>query len=155
SEFSQCVQVTNAPPAQGSLAFSAPTYNVNENGGQATITVTRTGGSAGAVSVQYATTLAGTATPGSDFTATSGTLNWATNDSSSKTFNVSIIDDGLDETDETVGLALTIPAGGAVLGNPTTAVLTIVDNDPQPSISINDVSQSEGNSATTNFNFTV
>ena len=33
----------------GTLQFSAATYSVAENGGSATITITRTGGSAGAV----------------------------------------------------------------------------------------------------------
>ena len=39
----------------GILQFSAPSYTVNENGGYATITVTRTGGAVGAVSVNYTT----------------------------------------------------------------------------------------------------
>ena len=39
----------------GMLQFSAPTYSVNESGANATITVTRTGGSTGAVSVSYTT----------------------------------------------------------------------------------------------------
>ncbi|PWG74545.1 hypothetical protein DF186_17350, partial [Enterococcus hirae] len=40
----------------GTLQFSSPTYSVNEDGGvDATITVTRVGGSIGAASVNYAT----------------------------------------------------------------------------------------------------
>ena len=58
SEFSKCFN--NAP---GTLQFSAPTYSVSESSPQATITVTRNGGMTGAVSVQYATTLGGTAFP--------------------------------------------------------------------------------------------
>ena len=53
----------------GTLQFSAATYSVAENGGNATITVTRTGGSAGAVGVTFATSN-GTATAPSDYTAT-------------------------------------------------------------------------------------
>ena len=39
----------------GTLQFNAPIYSVNENGSSATITVTRTGGSNGAVGVSYTT----------------------------------------------------------------------------------------------------
>ena len=116
------------PPVAGSLQFSAATYSVNENGGTATITVTRTGGSNGAVGVTYATSN-GTATAGSDYTATTNTLSWADGDTASKTFTVSIIDDTATEANETVNLTLSGPTGGASLGTPNTATLTINDND--------------------------
>jgi hypothetical protein len=117
--------------APGTLQFSAATYSVNENGGSATITVTRTGGSNGAVGVSYATSN-GTATAGSDYTATSGTLSWANGDTASKTFSIPILDDSVYEGNETVNLTLTNATGGATLGSPSTAVLTIVENDPEP-----------------------
>jgi ribosomal protein L35AE/L33A len=116
----------------GTLQFSAATYNVNENGGSATITVTRTGGSNGAVGVSY-TTSNGTASAGSDYTTTSGTLSWANGDTSNKTFSVPITDDGVYEGNETVNLTLSIPTGGATLGTPNPAVLTIIENE-QPSV---------------------
>jgi len=141
-----------AAPA-GTLQFSAPTYSVNENGGQATIAVKRTGGSTGAVSVQYAST-GGTGTSGSDYDDASGTLSWADGDMSDKTFTVAIKDDSLNELNETINLNLSNPTGGAALGGSSAAV-TILDDDPKPTISINDVSKAEGNSGTTNFDFTV
>src|SRR5205085_517991 len=58
---------TQTPPP-GTLQFSNTAYSINENGGTATITVTRTGGSGGSVTVNYATSN-GTATAGSDYTA--------------------------------------------------------------------------------------
>ena len=146
-----------APP--GTLQFSTATPSVAENGGTATITVTRTGGSSGAASVQYSSS-AGTATGGAgcttgvDYITPSGTLNWASGDASNKTFNVTICNDSVFEGNETLNLALS-NATGASLGSPTAATLTITNDDSQPGISINDVSQSEGNSGTTNFNFTV
>jgi hypothetical protein len=70
----------------GTLQFSSPTYSVAENGVSATITVTRTGGSSGATSVEYFA-FAGTATAGSDFIATSGTFSFADSETS-KTFSV-------------------------------------------------------------------
>jgi probable HAF family extracellular repeat protein len=144
--------ITNDDAAPSVLQFSAATYNIGENGPTATITVTRTGGST-AVSVSYATT-DGTATAGQDYTATSGTLNFAAGDNE-ETFTVPITDDNLDETDETVNLTLSNPTNGATLGSPGTAVLTITDNDAQPSFTIGDVTLDEGNSATTSFTFTV
>ena len=117
-------------PAGGALAFSSTGYTVNEGAGLAVITVNRTGASAGAVTIAY-TTNPGTATA-ADFTATSGTLSWAAGDLSAKTWTVPLVDDGLAETNETIVLTLNSPTGGAALGNPTTAILTIFDNDQSP-----------------------
>jgi plastocyanin len=121
----------------GALRFSNATYSVNEGGGSATITVQRINGDDGAVSVQYATGGgSSTATAGSDYTPQSGTLNWPDNDDAPKTFSVPILEDTADEPNETVRLTLSNPGGGAVLGNPSIATLTINDNDdpgPTPS----------------------
>ncbi|MBK7044725.1 MAG: hypothetical protein IPH50_14300 [Rhodanobacteraceae bacterium] len=119
------------PPAAGSLQFAVAASAVAENGATATISVTRTGGSTGAVSIDYASSN-GSATAGSDYTATSGTLNWAAGDTTPQTFTVAITDDATDEPDETVNLTLSNPTGGASSGAPNTAVLTITDNDPPP-----------------------
>ena len=71
----------------------------------ATITVTRTGSSAGEVMVDHATS-DGTATSGDDYVAASGTISFADGDTGDKTFDVFIIDDGIFEGDETVNLTL-------------------------------------------------
>jgi plastocyanin len=112
----------------GSLRFSNATYSVGEGGGQATITAQRINGDDGAVSVGYATG-GGSAGAGDDYTPRSGTLNWADNDDAPKTFTVPILEDTVDEPNETVGLTLSNPTGGAVLGSPFSATLTITDND--------------------------
>ena len=124
----------NSAPATGSagtLQFSAATYSVAENAGTATITVTRAGGANGAVGVSFATAN-GTATAGSDYSGATGSLNWADGDAAAKTFAVTISNDTAIEGAETVTLSLSAPTGGATLGSPATAVLTIVDDDAAP-----------------------
>ena len=118
----------NDPAPAGTLQFSASSYTVDENGGVAVITVTRTDGSSGAVSVTFATSDS-TALSGSDYTAVLQTVNFGNGDTASKTVNISIINDGVLEPDETVNLTLSDATGGAVLGVPHTAVLTILAND--------------------------
>jgi predicted outer membrane repeat protein len=132
------------------LQLSATTYSVNENTGPATIAVTRTGDNAGAVSVKYATS-ATTATGGTvDYTDVSGTLDWAAGDSAPKTITVPITNDASDEDNETISIKLSDPQGGATLGTQTQAVLTIIDEDAVPLLSVGFASVNEGNSGTTN-----
>ncbi|MEG3844137.1 Calx-beta domain-containing protein, partial [Microcoleus sp. herbarium14] len=111
--------------APGTFNFSSGTYSVNENGTTQTITVNRTGGSNVSASVSYATA-DGSATAGSDYTATSGTLNFLSGETS-KTFTIPIANDTLVEGNEIVNLSLTNATNNASLGNQKTAILTIVD----------------------------
>ena len=114
-------------PQAGLLQFSQVSYSVAENVGTATITVTRTGGSDGSVSVQYATGIGG-ATPGADYQPTSGTLTWAAGVSTPQTFPITLLADTAVEGDEVVPLTLSNPTGGAALGPQSTAPLVITDN---------------------------
>lgn len=112
----------------GTLALSAASYSGGEGSGPVTITVRRTDGSQGAVSIDYSTA-DGTAVAGSDFTATNGTLNWADGDSSDKTFQVAILDDSEVEGNESFTVSLSAPSGGAALGSPATANVSVSSND--------------------------
>ena len=126
------VTTTTAPVATpGTLQFSAASYSVAENVGTASIAVTRAGGTSGAVGVSYATSN-GSATAGSDYTAASGTLSWTNGDAANKSFTITLLNDTAVETAETVNLSLSNPTGGATLGSPTTATLTINDDDIAP-----------------------
>jgi hypothetical protein len=120
------VTITDFEPGQ--FVFGSATYSTGETSGMVTVTVNRINGSNGAASVKY-TTAAGTATPGAgnDYTTTSGTLNWADGDTTSRTFDVPILDDSAAEGDETFGVSLNTPLGGAI-GAPGTATVTIVDD---------------------------
>jgi DNA/RNA endonuclease G (NUC1) len=114
----------------GVLQLSAASYSVAENGNSISITVSRVNGSDGTVSVNYTTTN-GTALSGLDYAPASGTLTFAAGETS-KAFPVQILDDQDFEGNETVNLALTAPTGGAVLGSPSAALLTITDNEVAP-----------------------
>jgi hypothetical protein len=126
-----------APPAPGELQFDSATYSIAESGVTATITVNRINGSLGAVGVSYATSN-GTATAGSDYTATSGTLSWGDGETTSKTFTLAITNDTAVEGDETVTLTLSTPTGGATLGSQSAATLTINDDDTNLTMDIGD-----------------
>lgn len=120
-------------PPPGALAFSAPTYSIGEAGASATITVNRTGGSAGTVGATVATSN-GSATGGAacggavDYQNVNTTVSLA-NGVTSTSFNVPICDDATSESNETVNLTISAPTGGATIGAQNTAVLTITDND--------------------------
>jgi hypothetical protein len=121
--------IFNGASQSGPLEFSAANYGVTESPGTATVTVTRSGGSSGTVTVNYATSN-GTAVGGTDYTATTGTLTFAPG-VLSQTFSVPILSDGRSDGSETVNLALSSPGGGATLGTQATAVLTITDPSAQ------------------------
>ena len=122
--------VDNDIPPAGALQFSSPTYLVVEGVPSALITVTRTGGTSGPVSVMYATA-DGTAVNPDDYLNSFGVLNWPHGDGSNKTFIVPIVSDSYKELPETINLSLGGPTGGAVLGGIPTAILTIQDQ-PYP-----------------------
>jgi len=107
---------------RGDFHFAAPTYRAAEKAGTITITVARTGGSAGAAAVNYSTS-DGSANAGADYASASGVLHFADGETS-KTFSITIIDDAAAEADETVNLTLGIAGGSAA-----SAVLTILDDD--------------------------
>src|SRR5436305_2164410 len=116
--FALCALALTAAPAvakgPGAIKFDEATFEVAESAGQAVITVERSGGEDGAVTVHYATS-DGTAKAGQDYTAVSGTLSWAAGDESRKTFTVPIVDDTVAEGVETIHLTLSSPTGGATV----------------------------------------
>ena len=88
------------------LVRSGFTVSTAENAGSITLQVSRFGGTTGAVAVQFATSTGGangSATAGSDFTTTSGTLGWASGEGGFKTITVPILQDSAAESAETSG----------------------------------------------------
>jgi uncharacterized delta-60 repeat protein len=112
----------------GTFQWSSSAYLVNENGGFATVTVTRTGSALGAASVNFATA-DGTAFAGTNYVPTNGALAFAQGQIA-RSFTVRILNDGV--TNPPPGsfffnVALSGPSAGAALGSPASAVVNIVD----------------------------
>ena len=122
---SATLTIVDDDPAPTFISFSTNNFTVNEGAGTATITVLRSGGKAGGVTVDY-TTAAGTATEGEDYTATAGTLTFEANETS-QTFQIPLLTDDVPDGNKTVLLSLSNPGGGARLVAPTNAMLNIID----------------------------
>lgn len=117
------------PAAQpGTIQFTSDAFRAGESSGSAVITVSRSGGSDGQVSVEYAAG-SGTAEAGDDFEAVSGMLVFEDGQSGEMSFEIPIADDDRFEGDETIELALSNPSGGVVLGTPSNAEVVISDED--------------------------
>jgi subtilisin family serine protease len=117
----------------GTLQFSSSAYTVNENGSSITITVTRTGGNYGAIAVNYITSN-GSATAGSDYNISNGTLNWNDGETANNIFTVSITDDSDFKGDENFTVSLSNPTGGTSIGTQNQATITIVENESPPPV---------------------
>ncbi|MCV6620756.1 MAG: autotransporter domain-containing protein [Cellvibrionaceae bacterium] len=125
----------------GELNFSSATYEINEDAGTATITISRSGGTNGAISVNYASS-DDTAKAGEDYNSSTGSLSWANGEGEDKSFTVTVNADIINEPTETVILTLSNPTGSATLGGQANAVLNIlnVNEAGAPEISKEDIS---------------
>ncbi|MEM8947466.1 MAG: carbohydrate-binding domain-containing protein [Planctomycetota bacterium] len=116
----------------GTLALGTTAVSVNEQDGTVSIPVVRTGGSDGAVSLNY-TTVDASAVAGQDYTLTAGQVVFEPGQTTAFIV-VPILDDGSDEGNETFNVATDQTQGGAVVGQPRTATITILDDDGGPTI---------------------
>jgi hypothetical protein len=117
-----------SPP--GAFQLDSRGVRIDENAGTATVTVTRQGGTGGAVMVDYATADL-TATAGADYIATRGTLAFADGQETAD-ITIPLTNDAADELAETLSVTLSNPTGGATLNPSSSNVVTIVDVDGQP-----------------------
>lgn len=142
------------PATPGTLAFSPTAILVPESTGNASVFVTRTGGTDGLVTIKYETA-SGTATSGADFTAVTNTLTWQNGEGGNKLISVPINNDMAVEPTEsfTVRFILdgTSPTPNTGPGKPTIGasqvVVSIQDNDEPPTngaFSILDTNVGEG-----------
>lgn len=134
----------DSPPP--SVTVSVGDTSVIEGDTTAVFTVTLDRTSGEDVTLPWATTTGGTATPGEDFTATGGQLRIPAGETSGR-LEVPVIGDTADETDEWFEVELGTPSG-ALVGDGTGRA-TIVDDDtagPLPVASIGDTSVVEDGS---------
>jgi hypothetical protein len=134
--------VSSNLPQSDQIRFKATLTNINESAATATVSVILQSAQPAPVSINFNTTN-GTALSGSDYVATSGTLNFAPGETE-KTFPVSILDDSVIENDEIIIVRLSNATGGIVLGEPNIAAIKIVDDEPPPTLRISDVTTHEG-----------
>lgn len=120
---------TDLFPANGAgvIRLAQIAYMVEEQAGNLTIVVQRLGGNTGAASIAYTTT-AGTAIAGTNFTTTTGTLNWADAEYGSKSFNVPILSHAGDDDGKQFTVTLS-GVTGSTLGASSVATVTILDAD--------------------------
>ena len=140
--WSASVEGTPAEPILAVFGIAGPAA-VAEGAGKATYTVTLSAEPAADVTVKYATS-DGTATAGSDYTATSGTLTFTTTSwSTAQTVDVAITDDTVDDDGETFTVALSAPGTGSVLSASPSVITTITDDDdPEVTVSFGAASYS-------------
>lgn len=116
------------------LQFSSSTYSVSEANGFATLTVNLipNGDASKATSVDFSATPI-TAFAGFDFSPVNGTLTFAPGETS-KTIQIPINNDTISEPTETFRVTLSNPGPGSLVGTPSTAIVSIIDDDASSSI---------------------
>ena len=118
-------------------------------------TVSITPGFAGDISVDFTTADNTATTANSDYVATSGTVDFSSDNPGvvTQTVSVTVNGDTTVESDETFFVNLSNVQGAAVISD--SQGLGTIQNDDVANISINDVTQTEGNAGTSTFDFTV
>ena len=145
--------------ATPTLLISSPSVAEGDSGSTSlTYTVTLSAASGREVTVQYADAGTGTATSGTDYTAiTAGTLTFAAG-TTSRTFNVLVTGDTVNESNETVGVNwsnaanATISTRAGLITNELRVDGTITDDDGAPdtiTLTVDDADVGEGDGATT------
>jgi hypothetical protein len=142
---SGCVPPPSPTPTPLTVRLTASDFPVSENvaAGFVTVSVIREGDATSAASVNYATSDTAGLTPCSqggtgkasercDYATSLGTLSWAAGEAGTKSFNIPIINDAIVEGTETFNVTLSNPIGVS-LGTPSTATVTILDDDVAPS----------------------
>ncbi len=130
------------------VGFQLTASNAIESDGNVTLTVRRTGDTVPAFTVDFATADQ-TAIAGSDYSTTTGTLSFASGETS-KTISVPLINDGDIEGDETFTVNLSNVTNGFPLGSSVHTV-TLQDSGPIVNFSVNSSTVVEGAAITVTF----
>lgn len=123
---------TQAQSDPGQLQFASGTQTANETDSVVAVSVSRTNGSDGTVSVDYSIS-DGTGKAGIDYASSSGTVTFGPGETS-KTIDVTLFDAGKSSGTSTFTITLTNPTGGATLGATTQVQVSINDTLPPETI---------------------
>ncbi|HEV2814905.1 MAG TPA: Calx-beta domain-containing protein [Solirubrobacteraceae bacterium] len=134
------ISISNVNVAEGDSGTRNATFNV-----------TLSSPTSQTVTVAYATAN-GTATAGTDYTTTNGTLTFSPGELV-ETINVPVLGNTVEEADETFNVNLSSPTNATIADNQ--GVGTIENDDITPSLSVSDASIAEGNADLRNATFTV
>jgi hypothetical protein len=118
-----------AAATAGTVQLSVGAQIISEAAGTVTVTVTRTGGANGSITLNFPEGV------------------------TSRTFTIPIINDSVDEPDQAFNVTLSANVGGRITA-PATQTITIADDDTS-AVSINDILVAEGNVGNSNAIFTV
>jgi hypothetical protein len=145
---------TNDPGLAAVRSVAIADVSVTEGaagaGATATLTLTLSQAATSATSVSWST-VAGTATAGSDYTARSGVATFAAGATTAQ-ITIPVIGDAVGELDETFSVVLSAPSTGLAIGRDAGQV-TIVNDDT--ALAVDDVTVTEGNTGTTTVSVTV
>jgi uncharacterized delta-60 repeat protein len=121
-------------PGSNGWASMTDTYAyVPTEGGEFTLRLRRTGGSTGALTVDYRT-VAGTATAGEDYVDTGGTVTWPDGDLGEKTISITVLNDPLASDSERFKVELFNSSGGLGMDQAIIYISrTSPASDPPPS----------------------
>lgn len=118
-------------PGVPEVFFSPLTYTTTETDGRSTVTLTLTRTDPTTPASVSVETVAGTAAEGADFLRLVTQVNFAPGEST-KTFDVEIVGDDVEEPAEAFSVVLSDPIGFVVRAGGGTATITIIDDDAPP-----------------------
>lgn len=124
------IQDDEAQPGPSTIAFGVASVDVSESGTSVNLVLTRTGGTNGVETVDFATS-DGTAVTGGDYTANTGTVTFTTG-VTSRSITLLITNDAITESPESFTVTLSNPLGGTSLGTIQTVTVNILDDDTTP-----------------------
>ncbi|MEN9370588.1 MAG: hypothetical protein RI952_1453, partial [Bacteroidota bacterium] len=129
------IYVIPAPPVDPTVAIELGSYTTVEGAGTATLRLVLDKPAFDSVYVNF-DVAGGTATPGSDYTIATPNPVFFNLGDSVKIVTINIVNDTKVETPETINVEISNPIG-ATLGNRTTSIITINDNDTLVGINTN------------------
>ena len=147
--------VISVAESPGSVSINDVVISEGDSGTKtAAFTVTRSGGTT-AFAIDFATSDGSATTADNDYVAASGTLNFAAG-VNTQTISVTIDGDSTFESNEAFSINLSGATNGAAISDGSgTGTITNDDAEPAGSVSINDVTVSEGDSGSKVATFTV